>query len=398
MNLRPAALGIVAVLATIAGEAAGQPRKDGRATSEEAPAVARRFDDFKDAAASPVEPFAYTIAVESDPNIDYGMPWQEITLTVRSTETVRGDDSVGFVEVSVRHRPGLLDMTAKEVEFVVRNDDRRKPAPAHTAYIRLRDLHMPADRPTYIRLRFRGADEYFALTFQRGRGLRLVPVKSRFGLVKGGRLADYDIRDVTEGTRLYRCDNQGIVAHDGAKELWNRRIPLKGAPKEFRVVGDTLFVSSTGGHSLYVRKRDGKIVYYHEGVLAGKDPWAEVLELARERYRRAEKDSGANLYQAIGAAALLNDKRAAPFLIECLDKGYGLSEKWWAVAALETLNGDPRYWKAMREGQPWDPASPDEPTEGMDENRVYKNLAAEVRKWEKVFGKVEKRQLTRGVK
>jgi hypothetical protein len=95
----------------------------------------------------------------------------------------------------------------------------------------------------------------------------------------------------------------------------------------------------------------------------------------------------------MGAAALLGEKRAAPFLIECIDKGHGLTERWWAVAALEHLNGNSKHWKELGEGQPWGPTG--RPAE-WDMGRVYPDAArkAEVQKWEKVFGQVKVPLLT----
>lgn len=392
MKLLPVALVLLSVMTVSVCAALAQPRPDGRAAPEDPAAVERRFKEAPGGAPSPVEPFGFTISLESEQEHQYLMPWQAIILTVQAAEMVRGEVGTSSVEVSVSRRPGLIDITAKAVRRPFESSEPCEPVPAKSLRVRLQDLRLPADRPAYVRLRFRDADEYFALTFEPGRGLRLSPVKNKFGKVQGSAIKEYNILEAAEGTRAYRCDNQGIVARDGAKDLWARRIPLKGAPKEFRVVGSTLFVSSTGGHSLYVRKGDGKIVYYHEGVLAGKAPWEEVLEAAREAYRREVKEGDARLSRYIGAAALLDEKRAAPFLIECLEKGYGLTERWWAVAALEHLNGNPEPWKGLGEGQPWDPLG--RPGE-VDYDRVYKGLTAEVRKWEKVFGKVEKPLLAR---
>jgi hypothetical protein len=64
------------------------------------------------------------------------------------------------------------------------------------------------------------------------------------------------------------------------------------------------------------------------------------------------------------------------------------------VAALEHLSGNSKHWKELGEGQPWD-AGGEGGNWGMD--RVYPDAAAkaEVRKWEKVFGKAKKPLLTR---
>jgi hypothetical protein len=157
------------------------------------------------------------------------------------------------------------------------------------------------------------------LTFKPEQGLRLVGIKNRFGKVQNSSIKEFGILEVKEGKRDYQCDNLRIVARGDQKDLWIRRIPLEGAPKEFRIVGETLFVLSSEGHSLYVRKNDGKIVFYHKGTLAGKAPWDEILEVAREAYRRGNQEKGGvPMSTYIGAAALLEEKRAAPFLIECI--------------------------------------------------------------------------------
>jgi hypothetical protein len=374
-----------------------QPRLDGRAAPEDLATVQRRFKDAVGGAPGAIEPFAFTISLGLEREQQYLLSWQTITLTVSATEMVPWEVGTSPVEVNVGSRPGLIDIATKTVRGPVESWARGKPVPARSLTVGLQDLHLPADRPAYLRLRFQDADEYFALTFEPGRGLRLAPVRSKFGKVKEDAIKEYNILAAADGRRIFRCDNQGIVAQDGEKNLWARRIPLEGAPKEFRVVGSTLFVSSTGGHSLYVRKSDGKIVYYHEGLLAGKAPWEEILAAAQEAYRRegGRASSSGLLCKYVGAAALLNEKRAAPFLIECLEKESGLTAKWWAVAALEHLNGNSGPWKDLLEGQPWDvrdgPARPGE----VDYNRVDKGLTAEVRRWEKVFGRAEKPLLTR---
>jgi hypothetical protein len=82
---------------------------------------------------------------------------------------------------------------------------------AGTLEIRLETLRFPKDRPVYLRLRFRDAEEYFAFTFQPGPGLRLVPVKNTFSKVKGS-IRDFANMEFGAGQRDYECNNFNIIA------------------------------------------------------------------------------------------------------------------------------------------------------------------------------------------
>jgi len=363
-----------------------------RAAVEDAKTVEGRFNDAFKREAAGVDAFGFEIAVEASEKEEYGMPWQQVLLSVRSAKAVPSDAGYFAIQFSKSIRPGLIDITATELRHVSTALIPRTMFAEKMAQIRLETLPFVTDRPIYVRLRFRDAEEYFALAFRPAQGVRLVPIKAAFGKVTKESLKDVANLEAKGGQRIYQCDNLQIVAHENCKDLWTRRIPLRGTPKQFRIVEDMLFVLSSDGHSLYVRKSDGKIVYYHTSALAGKSAWDEVLAVTLENYKLHEPGKS-ELSRAIGVAALLKEKRAAPFLIECVEKGNGLPERWWAVAALEHLNGNSTHWKALGEGQPWDAMGR---SGEWDISRVYPDSAmkAEVEKWEKVFGKVKTQVLT----
>jgi hypothetical protein len=165
--------------------------------------------------------------------------------------------------------------------------------------------------------------------------------------------------------------------------------------KAARIVGPTLFTSFARAesaaasqpsrepqelHSLYFMKDSGELVFYWRGELAGKDPLGEALECARTVWTSAAKPSLAPFIRAI---ATLKNKRGAAFLIECIQKGFGVDEKAMAVAALERLNGNEQAWTAeYRAGR------------NIFQRAMYARVkdaagqAAEVAKWSKVFGPV----------
>jgi hypothetical protein len=371
-------------------------RQGGREKPEAVPTVVGHFEAIAGTTSSPVDAFDYEITLESVQNDDYFMQWEELLLTVQSTKQMLSHHGSSRVEFSLREGPGLIDITATQVDsgpLNVGGDARMTPEKWFE--LPLKTLSFPKDRPVYLRLRFRDADEYYALTVEPGKGLRLVRVKANFGTIRNDSISKFTILEAREGERVFQCDNLSVFAREGQKTVWSRHIPLGGAPKEFRVVGKTLFVLSTEGHSLYVRKSDGKIIFYHDKPLAGKSPWDEILVIAQRDYTEADPWKGTELSGYMASAALLEEKRAAPFLMECIEKGYGLTERWYAVAVLEHLNGNSVLWKQLREGQPWDPVDEERGPWSID--RVYPDAAAraEVQKWEKVFGKLGKPLLTR---
>lgn len=343
-------------------------------------------------AESPVEPFNYNLAMEAMPrkgfssnyarrdtfylrfdgNADRMIPWGEPGHRVHATVTKSNDgiDIVARSQFDVT--PGGSGLFAGESP---------KERPENGFEFKIEAVNIPPDSVLPLRLHFRDQLDEFALRHDE-RGLRLEAVASKYGKVKSRDPIPFKIIQVEEEGVVYRANPLGIAAFKGGKPKWAVDVQLYKEPNVIKVVGETIYIETAGGYSLYLLKDTGAFLTQHTGILGGVDPVAESVTAGREAAKLWAKDNMgrpmANYYQT---GVVLKDKRVIPFLIDSIELGFGLHDKMLAIAGLEKFNGNPAPWQlSYRTGG----------------NQLYKEIGmrrvlpdaarqAETAKWQEVF-------------
>ena len=147
---------------------------------------------------------------------------------------------------------------------------------------------------------------------------------------------------------MYWCNPLSLTAVHGEDVLWHRPVRVWGQPKTIQVVGQTLFVTTSSGQSFYSRKSNGEIIYYANEILAGKDAVAEIIDAARRAIAKAPTRLDLRLSAHLEALVELEDRRALPLLIECIE--VASDERGMVIAGLEKFNGQPENWDKHRPG------------------------------------------------
>ena len=231
-----------------------------------------------------------------------------------------------------------------------------------------------------VRLRFKDSTHHYLVRYEDGKGLRLVPVGPANGVqVDAVSVGEFSVLTESNAETTWYCNALSTWATKGDMLLWSTDVPMEGQPKSMKILGDVLFVTTKAGHSFYIRKDTGEVAFYDKTVLPGNDPMKEVLENGRDNM--AIDGRRRSLARFITAAVVLNDRRAIPFLIDCIDKGDGLQVKAMAVGALEKFNGNPDLWA------PKNPKPGQMHLHWVGTKRVYpnENRQAEIARWRKVF-------------
>src|SRR5262245_28488711 len=164
MNQLTVALAVAGVLAVSGGANPAHPQQERRGIPEDVQTIEGRFKKGTGAAPGSVDAFGFEIWLQPSREDQYLMQWQGILLTVQATRMVSSEIGTSPVEVSHHIKQGLIDVTAKKVHRPLLDDGPRRMVPEKRFQVRLKTLWFSKDRPVYLRLRFRDADEYFALT------------------------------------------------------------------------------------------------------------------------------------------------------------------------------------------------------------------------------------------
>lgn len=260
-----------------------------------------------------------------------------------SPERVPGAASANFVALKRTINNGLIDLAATE-QYVGSGMGEHPPdKPAASFRFELRHLVF-INNEARLRIRFQGETRHFLLEYEDAKGLALrsLDAGGSTELVVGGNFAM--LRESGDGKTWY-CNPLTTWAMDSSGLLWSTDVQMEGQPKTMKPVGDLLFVTTTAGHSFYIRKDTGELAFYYKSLMAGVDPMKEVLTIAEESLvlgipRRS-------LARFIYAGVILDDRRSIPFLIDCIEKGDTVPVKSMAIAALEWFNGNPEYWKPL---------------------------------------------------
>jgi hypothetical protein len=296
-----------------------------------------------------------------------------------SLERIPGDAPTQFVVVKTTIGHGVIDIVATEEISITAMPVYPKDKPASIFRSEMRKLCLSENDDVRVRIRFKDAIDHYVLRYSEGHGLRLESVATVSGTEDAKSVSKLTVLKRSENEFQWHCNPLTIWATTGGKVLWSTDAEMEGQPKSMSVLDDVLFVTTTADHSIYIRKATGEIAFYNKSVLPGKDPMDEILTLGRENM--AVDGPRRSLTRFITAAVVLDDRRAIPFLIDCVEKGFGLPEKAMAIAALEKFNGNPEFWK------PKNPEPGETHLHWVGMGRVYPNekRQVEIARWRKVF-------------
>lgn len=318
-----------------------------------------------------VNPRTYNSVVVTDATV--------LSLTADSPERTPGSGPTKIVMVKTKVGDGLIDIAATEEGTLDGTPKYPPDKPAATLRSELNRLLLVNDE-VRLRLRFRDATHHYLIRYENGTGLRILPLAAaKDHRVVEGVIPEFKLVTASDVKTTWHCNAITTWATEDEKVLWSVDIPIQGQPSRMTIVGDVLFVTTTAGHSFYVLKDTGKIVFYDKAVLLGQDPMKEILDLGRLNMEFDDKRQSLPRY--IYAAVTLNDRRSIPFLIDCIKQGRSFTEMAMAIAALEKFNGNPDFW-SPKAGEPGAVFY-----HSVSRDRIWRkeHRDAEIAKWREVF-------------
>ncbi|MEX2318159.1 MAG: hypothetical protein WD669_13455 [Pirellulales bacterium] len=273
-----------------------------------------------------------------------------------------------------------VDLLATESVTYSPKPEYPRDKPETGFHFEIKSIVLSPEGMARLSLRFKDSTEDFRLRYIKDEGLRLEAVNAKFGDTASATVPEFVNLTATNGETLWQCNPLTISATKNGKVFWRADIPLQGRPEVLRELKKVLFVKSSAGHAYYILKETGELVLYDATAMAGNDPSDDLLKAWKDNLARtyAERQK-VGFFRFIRAAVLLNERRAIPLLIECIDKGEGLEEKCAAIAALEKFNGRPEFWVAKP-----GPSSFFKKV-GMDRVFPAEAMKAEREKWEVIF-------------
>lgn len=338
--------------------------------------------------------------------------WQHDILAIagESLKRVPGGSGMRITEIKVKETDdGYEGVAIKESGF------SPKPLyppdqPERVFWFDISSLCFQTSNERTLTLRFMDAIDTYRLRYADGEGLHVEAIKLEAGSIDPVVVRDFKNLSLAEGDEVWQCN---VITTSGARDgklLWKNDIAMEGQPDAIESLGRVLRIHTTAGCTLMVLKETGEVLLYSPRVLKNDDPWLDIVssyeaELANadqvKRYQaerlawrqvgpkpawvddpslRPSKVKLASHYPFIRAAALLEDRRSIPKLIDLVGNGFGLQQRAAAIAALEKINGDATAWnEAKHPGLFLGPVSMD---------RVYpkQNGIAEQEKWRAIFG------------
>jgi hypothetical protein len=294
-----------------------------------------------------------------------------------SPNRVPGGANARYLAMKSTPGKGLIDIVVTEEFNEAGMPDYPPDKPEAAFRCELRSLIL-VDDESRVRMRFKDSTDYLKFRYEDGVGLHLEALTPRVEVVEG-LLPDFRVIEQSKDNSEYYSNALTTWAMDGDKLQWSIDLPMEGQPDTLKVLDKVVFVTTTAGHSFYVLRDSGTFAFYDKSIMPGIDPVGEVLKLGRHNMKFMDKRS--RLEKFITASVVLDDRRTIPFLIDCIEKGFGLQPRAMAIAALEKFNGNPDLW------DPKNPKPGSNPLGVVGMNRVYpnENRDAEIAKWREVF-------------
>ncbi|MFP4054036.1 MAG: hypothetical protein ACLFV7_09250, partial [Phycisphaerae bacterium] len=357
-----------------------------------------------------VKPFPYRLTLAADPprgKLSRGP--RRLWLELVSTHTLPAPIGTRPLRLSQTDGNGWVD-----VATVIRLSslpDRTAPhgtrVPDTTAAIRLSPLWLPPDRPAFVRIRWKGTSDLWAIGRDRKTGALTLRALQAPG-AKGSKVevkafGAFRLQD-EDRNEHYELTPFGAWREDGPKLQWLREVTLLGTPIGGKLLKDNVLFEIrprevvTGSpspvedsraarktrHSLLLRRDDGRTVVYTKTKLTGSDLPAEVRKAA---LREIPAEPNALTFRRYARAlALLESKDNSRLLVEMMLKAPDVPAAAMVVAALERIHGNPRLWKKHYDALESDPEN------GLPEalrRRVGSRLARqhEALKWWRKVGR-----------
>lgn len=292
-----------------------------------------------------------------------------------SPKRVPGDANVRYLTMKSTAGKGLIDIVVTNESIESGMPDYPPDKPGASFRCELRSLIL-VNNEARVRIRFKDSTDYFRLRYEDGVGLHLETLSPEVQIVDG-LVPDFRVIEQARGDTTYYSNALTTWAMDGDKLLWSIDLPMEGQPDTMKVINKVVFITTTAGHSFYILRDTGAFVFYEESIMPGNDPIAEVLKLGRENMKFTDRRR--RLERFITACVVLDDRRAIPFLIDCIENGNSLQPIAMAIAALEKFNGNPNLWS------PKNPKAGSSPLMIVGMDRAEKDRDSEIAKWREVF-------------
>ena len=261
-----------------------------------------------------------------------------------SPEKIPGNSAGDLIFFTATSGVEGIDAVARNAESFVGKPMYPPQKPAKQFHFDIKSLQLMPGGWARVRFAFQDATDVFFLRYRSGEGLRLEPVDVAFGRIDKAILPDFVNLTKLDGDCVWQCNPLTTSAAKNGKPLWSSDLPMQGQPESMSVLDQVLFVKTTGGHSFYVFKDTGKLVFYDDSVMAGKNATDDILTLWQKDIGRTRQERNKKgFYRFINAAVLLNDKRFIPLLLECVEKGQGLPEKCGCRRGIGEVPRQPQF-------------------------------------------------------
>jgi hypothetical protein len=323
-----------------------------------------------------VKPFPYRLKLAADPpgkKLSHGP--RRLWLKLASTTWVPASTGSRPLRLSQTDGNGWVDVAAVIALSPVPDEDAPQgtgcppsgtAVPQTTAAIRLSPLWLPPGRPAFVRIRWKGRSDLWAIDRDRKTGaltLRALEAPGAKGAeaavkpFRRFRLSDEDRNEHYELTPF------GAWRENGPELKWLREVTLLGTPSGGKLLRDhVLFevrhtevvpgspspeedshAAKVTIHTLLLRRDDGRTVVYTKAKLPGSDLPAEVRAAA---LKEIPADPNTDTFRRyVRAFALLESKDNSRLLVEMMLKTPDVHTAAMAVAALERIHGNSRPWE-----------------------------------------------------
>lgn len=340
-----------------------------------------------------VNAFKYEFSVRSysawTSHFGVSVEYKVLEFRGESIERIPGDAAGYQVFMKVSGSTGGVTASAREEMEFVGHPEYPPDKPQRSFHFQPKSIQLTSAGEAGVRLKFKDATDDYLLRYVKGEGLRLEEVNARFGKIVTSTVPEFVILKRAAGRYVWQCSPFAISATKDGIPLWSSDIPMEGLPEVMSVLDEVLFIKTTSGHSFYVLRDTGELVFYDGRKMSGNDPSDDILALWQREIDLAPYDLVRRGYfRFIRASVMLNEKRAIPLLIECIERGRDLNEKCAAIAALEKFNGNPGLWSSDYR------LPPSYFLKKVGMKRVFPTEArkAERKKWENLFEEYLKKE------
>lgn len=304
---------------------------------------------------SPVEPFHYNLSMTARPQKGFISKTARrdtfyLDFVAASVDQIGRDEAGQYVFALASQSSDGVTVIAREQhdlsnERGISPDQFPEQRPQNGFRFKLEALTIPASGSLPLRVQFKDHVDEFSLRHDE-KGLHLEAKQSEFG-TSTSEPVPFKIVSVHVDGVIYQCSPFGLSAFVDGERKWSTDLRLHKEPDSIKVVGDTIYITTTGGYSLYALKNTGALLTQHTALLGGVDPVGETIDagvaLAKLPFEKRVGEPLVNFYQT---GVVLEDRRVIPFLIESVNFGFGLPDKMMAIAGLEKFNGNADAWKS----------------------------------------------------